>query len=192
MFKFTISRSLWSLAILLFLAANIQAAEIKGVRFAEQHIVDQTELTLTGVAALKWALLFDVYAAAFYLPEGVAGQDWTEEVPKRLELSYFRNFKAEDFSNSSDKLLRKSLSAVVYQALEERLQQFYKLFLDIKPGDRYSLTYRLGTGTELRLNGKLLGVAPGSHFAVAYFGIWIGPQPINKTFRDRLLAGRSG
>ena len=192
MFKLTLAKSIWSLAILLFLAANIQAAEIKGVRFAEQHIVDQTELRLTGVAALKWALLFDVYVAAFYLPEGVAGQDWTRDVPKRLELSYFRNFEAKDFSVSSDKLLRDSLSAVEYQSLEERLQKFYKLFRDIKPGDRYSLTYRLGIGTELRLNGKLLGVATGADFAVAYFGIWIGPQPINKTFRDRLLAGGSG
>ena len=193
MFKiFTLSRSLWSLAILLFLTTSVQAIEIKGVRFAEQHVVDQEELMLTGAAALKWALLFDVYAGAFYLPEGVSGSNWIEDVPKRLELAYFRNFTAEDFSASSDKLLRESLSADDYQALEDRLQQFYALFRDIKSGDRYSLTYRFGTGTELRLNDELLGVAPGADFAVAYFGLWLGPQPINENFRDRLLEGRSG
>ena len=189
---FTLSRSLWSLAILLLLTTSVQAIEVKGIRFAEQYVVDQEELMLTGAAALKWALLFDVYAGAFYLPEGVSGSNWTEDVPKRLELAYFRNFKAEDFSSSSDKLLRDSLSAVDYQALEERLQRFYALFRDIKPGDRYSLTYRFGTGTELRLNDELLGVAPGADFAVAYFGLWLGPQPINENFRDSLLDGRSG
>ena len=193
MFKiFALSRSLWSLAMLLFLTTSVQAIEIKGIRFAEQHVVDQEELMLTGAAALKWALLFDVYAGAFYLPEGVSGLSWTEDVPKRLELAYFRNFKAEDFSSSSDKLLRGSLSVVDYQALENRLQRFYALFRDIKAGDRYSLTYRFGTGTELRLNDELLGVAPGADFAVAYFGLWLGPQPINENFRDRLLEGRSG
>ena len=192
MFNSRKNKTLWILAVALFVTTSLQATEIKGVRFAEQHVVDQKELKLSGAAALKWALLFDVYAGAFYLPEGVSGPNWTEDVPKRLELAYFRNFNAEDFSNSSDKLLRESLSAVDYQTLEDRLQRFYALFRDIKPGDRYSLTYRFGVGTELRLNEELLGVAPGADFAVAYFGLWLGAQPINENFRDRLLEGRSG
>ena len=192
MFNIIRNKPFWVLAITLFVTTNVQANEIKGVSFSERHLVDETELTLKGVAALKWGFLFDVYAGAFYLPEGISGQNWTEDVPKRLELSYFLNFKAADFSESSDKLLRSSLSDAEYEALAERLQKFYQLFRDIKPGDRYSLTYRSGTGTELRLNEELLGVAPGADFAVAYFGIWIGPQPINEKFRNRLLNGSSG
>lgn len=140
---------------------------------------------------LKWGLLFDVYAGAFYLPEGITGSQWTDNIPKRLELSYFRNFKAEEFSSASDKLLQDNLSNQEYRDLTERLQRFYQLFKDIKPGDRYSITYRPETGTELRLNGELLGTAPGADFAVAYLGIWLGPQPINEGFRDRLLRNRS-
>ena len=176
-------------ALFLVLAVPAQAVQIKGVSFAETLQVEQTELRITGVAALKWAWLFDVYAGAFYLPEGVAGRNWTEDIPKRLELAYFRNFAAEDFSSSSDKLLRDHLPVATYQALAERLQQFYRLFRDIKPGDRYSLTYRSAIGTELRLNEELLGVAPGADFALAYFGIWLGAEPIDKQFRDLLLAG---
>lgn len=174
-----------------FLPTSAQAVEVKGVNFAESHPVGQTNLTLTGAAVLKWGLLFDVYAGAFYLPEGVSGPQWTDDIPKRLELSYFRNFKAEDFFSSSDKLLRDNLATKEYQSLSERLQQFYRLFRDINPGDRYSLTYRPATGTELRLNDQLLGAVPGADFAVAYFGIWLGPQPIDKKFRDRLLRGNS-
>ena len=192
MFKNIRNKTLWILTVTLFVTTGVQANEIKGVNFSERYLVDQTELTLKGVAALKWGFLFDVYAGAFYLPEGIDGQNWAEDVPKRLELSYFRNFKAEDFSGSSDKLLRSSLPVAEYESLEVRLQQFYQLFRDIKPGDRYSLTYRYGTGTELSLNGELLGVAPGADFAEAYFGLWLGPQPINENFRDSLLEGRSG
>ena len=179
------------IALALFLATSVQAAEIKGVNFVDRYPVGQTELRLTGAAVLKWALLFDVYAGAFYLPEGAAGAEWSTDVPKRLELFYFRDFKAEDFSSSSDKLLRDSLAAEDYQSLAERLQTFYQLFRDIKSGDRYSLTYRPETGTELRLNDQLLGGVPGADFAVAYFGIWVGPQPISENFRDRLLRGPS-
>jgi len=180
----------WLITLVFFLAtSSVQAIEIKGVNFADRYTGDQTELALTGAAVLKWAMLFDVYAGAFYLPDEVVGAEWTEDVPKRLELYYFRNFKAEDFSSSSDKLLRESLTADDYQSLSGRLQKFYQLFRDIKSGDRYSRTYRPDNGTELRLNDQLLGVAPGADFAVAYFGIWIGPQPINEGFRNRLLGG---
>lgn len=172
-------------------ASQLPAAQVAGITFDDQYQLEQTELKLTGSAVLKWAMLFDVYAGAFYLPDGVAGKAWTKDLPKRLELFYFRNFKAEDFSSTSDKLLRDKLTPADYQSLADRLQQFYQLFRDIKPGDRYSLTYRPATGTELRLNDQFLGAVPGADFAVAYFGIWLGPQPINEVFRDRLLTGNS-
>jgi len=176
-----------AMLVFLVLVHSAFAAEIKSVSFVDRYPLGQTELTLTGTAVLKWALLFDVYAGAFYLPEGKTGAEWTDDVPKRLVLAYFRSFKAEDFTSSSDTLLRKNLAAPVYQSLAERLDGFYRLFRDVKPGDRYSLTYRPAIGTELRLNEKLLGVVSGADFAVAYFGLWLGPKPISEGFRDRLL-----
>lgn len=171
--------------------APAPAVEVAGVSFAQRYWLEQTELRLTGTAVLRWGLLFDVYAGGFYLPPGVAGDDWSDDVPKRLELSYFRSFKAGDFSSASDRLLRDTLTAEAYQALAHRLQQFYQLFRDSRPGDRYSLSYHPATGTELRLNDQLLGAAPGADFAVAYFGLWLGPNPISESFRDGLLRGDS-
>jgi hypothetical protein len=134
-------------------------------------------------------VLFDVYVGAFYLPERQPGSDWNENVPKLLELSYLRKVEAEDFSNASDKLLRETLPPGQYQELAERLTTFYQLFRDIRPGDRYSLAYHPAVGTELRLNGEPLGSVAGHDFAIAYFGLWLGPQPISESFRDRLLGG---
>lgn len=165
------------------------SVEIEGVNFEQRRQVVDTELQLTGTALLTWALFFEVYVGAFYLPDGQAGSRWTEDVPKLLEISYLRKFKAEDFSSSSDKLLRESLPANEYQVLAERLHQFYRLFRDISPGDRYSLVYHPTTGTELQLNGTPLGSVAGHDFAVAYFGLWIGAAPISESFRDRLLGG---
>lgn len=176
--------------VLLLLPVNGRGGQIAGVNFSESLIAGEVELRLHGLALLKWARLFDVYAGAFYLPEGSAGTDWSEDIPKRLELSYFRHFAAGDFVKSSDKMLRDNLTVDAYLLLEERLATFYGLFQDISPKDRYSLVYLPDVGTELRLNDEVLGMVPGADFALAYFGIWLGEKPIDRGFRDRLLDGR--
>jgi hypothetical protein len=179
-----------SLLIILFWSVSGWASvDINGVNFAERRVINDTELRLTGTAVLTWAVLFDVYVGAFYLPERTAGSEWTENVPKLLELSYLRKIEAKDFSDSSDKLLQETLPPGQYQELAERLKSFYSLFRDVRPGDRYSLAYHPELGTELRLNGEPLGSVSGHDFALAYFGLWLGPQPISTSFRDRLLGG---
>jgi hypothetical protein len=181
-------KRLWLVVALFVLMAGLgQAVEIKGVRFSDTLVVEQSELKLSGVAVLKWAMLFDVYAGAFYLPGGVPGQAWSSDVAKRLELSYFREIEAKGFADASDKILRDNLLPAEYQALAKRLQTFYGFFRDVKPGDRYSINYLPEKGTELRLNEQPLGQVPGAGFAAAYFGIWLGAEPISKGFRDRLL-----
>jgi hypothetical protein len=181
-------KRLWLVVALFVLMAGLgQAVEIKGVRFSDTLVVEQSELKLSGVAVLKWAMVFDVYAGAFYLPGGVPGQAWSSDVAKRLELSYFREIEAKGFADASDKILRDNLLPAEYQALAKRLQTFYGFFRDVKPGDRYSINYLPEKGTELRLNEQPLGQVPGADFAAAYFGIWLGAEPISKGFRDRLL-----
>jgi hypothetical protein len=182
----------WSLILLVLLVlpkVSLQAAEIKGVQFAEQITVEGTPLKVRGVALLKWAGFVNVYAGALYLPEEYRSEDWDDDISKSLELSYFHAIKAADFGVASDKLLKKNLTEADYGSMLERLKAFYGLFRDVEPGDRYRLIYLPGRGTELQLNDELLGTAPGADFAVAYFGIWLGEKPINKGFRDHLLAG---
>jgi len=181
-------KSFFLVVVLFVLMTGLgQAKEIKGVRFSDTVVVEQSELKLNGVAVLKWAMLFDVYAGAFYLPKGVPGARWSNDVAKRLELAYFREIEAKGFAEASDKLLQDNLLPAEYQALEKRLQTFYGFFRDVKPGDRYSINYLPHKGTELRFNETPLGHVPGADFAAAYFGIWLGDEPISKGFRDRLL-----
>ncbi len=183
---------LWTLTLLVLLilpTTSLQAAEIKGVEFADQIMIEEIPLKIRGVALLKWAGFFNIYAGALYLPKGHDSGEWNDEIAKSLELSYLHGIKAADFGSASEKLLKKNLTKTEYASLSERLKAFYMLFRDVKPGDRYRLTYLPGRGTELHWNGELLGSASGADFARAYFGIWLGDKPINKSFRDRLFAG---
>lgn len=182
-------RSMLLLLIGLLWAQPVTASvDIKGFRFEYQRRVADSELLLSGTAVLTWALFLDVYVGGLYLPAGHPGSRWTDDVPKLLELSYLRNFTAQDFIAASDKLLQEQLPQEQYQTLAERLRGFYRLFRDIKKGDRYSLLYHPTTGTALHLNGQPLGQVPGHDFAVAYFGLWLGAQPISSRFRDQLLS----
>jgi hypothetical protein len=49
------------------------------------------------------------------------------------------------------------------------------------------LTYIPGRGTELALDGRPKGVIGGADFAAAVFAIWLGPKPLNKSFKAQLL-----
>lgn len=188
MWKIALFKKLWLVVVMFVVMTGFaQSVEIKGVRFSDTLVVEQAELKLNGVAVLKWAMLFDVYAGALYLPAGVRGQAWSNDVAKRLELSYFREIEAKGFAEASDKILQDNLLPAEYQTLAKRLQTFYGLFQDVKPGDRYSINYIPEKGTDLRLNEQFLGSVPGADFAAAYFGIWLGAEPISKEFRNRLL-----
>jgi len=176
-----------ALLLVVFLSTPLSAAEIRGVRFADNLSLGQDEVFLQGMGVLRWMGLVKVYAGALYLPAGVMGPDWADDVAKCLELAYFRKIEAADFGTASDKLLRQTLDEKAYQQLAARLESFYRLFRDVQPGDHYTLIYRPEQGTELRYNGELLGRIAGEDFARAYFGLWLGEKPIDKRFRDRLL-----
>ena len=177
------------LAGLLLLAQPLPAAEVAGVRFAAQVDPQGVSLALKGVALLRWAGLFEVYAGAFYLPPDHPGRAWREDLAKQLTFSYLRDLEGEAIAESSISLVKDNLDPRAYAAVEERLIAFCALFRDVKIGDRYSISYAPDRGTNLYLNGKLLGTTPGHDFAIAYFGIWLGDTPLNQGFRDRLLGG---
>ncbi len=50
-----------------------------------------------------------------------------------------------------------------------------------------ALTYIPGTGTELALNGRPMGVIEGADFAAAIFSLWLGENPYDKRFKNALL-----
>lgn len=49
------------------------------------------------------------------------------------------------------------------------------------------MTYIPESGTVLTYNSMPLGTIEGPEFARAVFSIWIGANPIDKGFRDKLL-----
>jgi len=148
-----------------------------------------TVLRLHGASLLRWKRLFKAYVAALYLPAGIGSDEVLEDVPKRLELSYFWDIEGEQFGPAAEQILERTLPEEELRVLRPRLAELHRAYRSVQPGDRYALSYAPGRGTALTLNGELLARIPGADFARAYFGIWLGPEPVDEGLRDRLLAG---
>jgi hypothetical protein len=170
------------------LAAPGGAAELEGVHFPEQRRIDDVDLRLSCVGLLRYKVFIKAYVAGLYLGEGVGAGEAMADVPKRLELSYFWSIDGQDFGKAGDEILARNLGPEALAALRPRLQRINRWYRDVKPGDRYSLTYLPGSGTELALNDDRIGIIEGADFAAAYFRIWLGDNPIDTRLRDQLLS----
>lgn len=163
--------------------------EVEGVRFARRIEVSGRELTLHAVGRFRWKRLVRVYAGALYRGARVAPRELLDDVPKRLEIEYFRGFSADDFVRSTEGLIRRNMGADVAARLAPEIAALNGLYRAVEPGDRYALTYLPGRGLTLALNDRELGTIPGEQFARAVFSMWLGPDPLDRSFRDELLAG---
>jgi hypothetical protein len=174
-------------AAALALCAPLRSAEIEGVRFSDSVKAGKTELVLNGVGLLRYKRILKGYVAALYLGHGVASADLFKDVPKRLELQYFWDIKGTAFGKAGEEVLAENISPEEFKKLRARLDRMNQLYVDIKTGDRYALTYVPGQGLELSHNGKALGVIEGADFAAAYFSIWLGQKPLNLALKSQLL-----
>jgi hypothetical protein len=166
------------------------AAEIEDIPFPEQIVVGQSELPLYGLGLLRYRVLFRGYVGGLYLPKGEEASGTLSDIPKALELYYFWDIEGRFFGEAADELLTRTHPPERIAAMRERLDRLHALYKDVKVGDRYRLTYAPGTGMTLSHNGQDLGTIPGADFATDYFGIWLGNDPLNASFRDQMFEGR--
>lgn len=176
-------------AVLLMLPAPVPAADIQGVSFGEDISVNGKRLTLRGLSVLRHLMFIRAYAGAFYLLETEAPDNALADVERVLVLHYFHAIPAKGFADATAKMIEKNVSPDQYRQLTPRIEELNRLYRDVTPGDRYTATYIPGTGTRLALNDELLGTVQGPDFSKAFFSIWIGENPIDKSFRDDLLSG---
>ena len=176
-------------ALLLCQPINGAARTVEDVSFQESVSIDNRQVPLRGAALLRWLKIFKVCVAALYLPENVPANEVLADIPKRLEISYLVDIPGPDFGKGAEAVLERHHSASELARLRSRIDQLNAAYRDVKPGDRYALTYVPDQGTELSYNGQPLITIQGADFAAAYFGIWLGKDPIDKDMRSRLIKG---
>ena len=179
-------KAIVSTLIVGLLVSQVNAAKVEGTFFSDSYLADDIRLRLTGAGLLRyWG--FKAYTGAFYLEEGASIDNVLSDTAKRIELEYFRSIKGKDFGPATNKSIAKNVDSTTFNRLRPQIDYHNSLYEDVQPGDRYSLTYIPGKGTELALNGEPKGLIEGADFAAAVFSIWLGPKPINKSFKKQIL-----
>lgn len=177
-------------AIILSVTANLRPAVIDGVSFNEEYSAGKRKLHLRGYAVLNYMAIIKAYAGALYMENGTPSSAVLGNTPKILELHYFHTISAADFRKSTAEMIRRNTTEAEFNRIRTGINTLNGLYRPVKPGDRYRAEYIPDRGTTLYLNGKPLGTVAGVDFARVFFSIWIGKNPINKKFRERLLGRR--
>jgi hypothetical protein len=178
-----------ALLALMFAPLSARAVTVEGVSFAPEARIGDTAVPLRNAALLRYLFVLKAYVAALYLPADVAPTQVLADVPKRLEIGYLVAIRGEDFDKGAAPVLRRNLSPADLERLQGRLDRLNAAYRDVQPGDRYALSYLPGRGTELSLNGTPLVTIEGADFAAAYFGVWLGREPIDAGLKKSLLKG---
>jgi hypothetical protein len=160
---------------------------VEGVRFAGVYEGEGFSLRFHNAALLRYKIVFRGYVVALYLPDGADPASALGPVAKRLEFSYFWKIPGPEFGKAGEEILSRNVDLQTVTALRDRLDRINLAYKDVKPGDRYALTYLPGKGTELSFNGKPLVLVEGDDFAAAYFSIWLGKEPIDEDLKNELL-----
>jgi len=179
--------------VLLVASAPVRAALdgsalIEGVPFEQRIESSGVEFRLNGVGLLRYMTVIKAYVAGLYLGPGCSPDRILTDAPKRLEISYFHTIHAEDFAFATRSGIEKNVSEVEFAQLSGRIDRFVALYRDVEPGDRYAITYIPNQGTELSLNGQVLGSVEGADFAAAMFAIWFGENGVDLSLKRTLLA----
>lgn len=173
--------------LLLVLITALGAAEVGGVLFEDRLVLHGSGVPLRGTAVQKWKVLWTVHATAWWQDPATEVQ---ADTPKALELHYFHDIPAEGFRTATSEGFARGCTRVELAALQERLDLWNAAYIDIAAGARYRISYHPERGTSLGTADRILITVPGADFAIAIFGIWLGPKPVEANHRRDLLDGR--
>jgi hypothetical protein len=163
---------------------------IDDICFSDKTVIATENLVLEGVGLLEY-LKFDMYAAAFYLPQNrkkIATEDVLDpSISKKLVIHYKRDIKVSWMNKAAERIIKKN-PTIDYPSVESRVKEIGDAYIKVEKGDRYALSYDAeGQRTTLLLNDQKVTEISGGDFARAYFGIWISEYSANQELRAKLL-----
>ncbi len=146
------------------------------------------ELERKASAPVHYARIFHVYDAALYGPAELPSRALAETTATAcLVIEYRMDVSAARLREAAETVLRRQQADLA--PLAARIERLHAAYRDVAEGDRFALCHAPGPGTTLLLNGEELVTVAGDDFARAYFGIWLGEEPIAPPLREAVRAG---
>ncbi len=175
-----------ALAFLLLAPVSSQAAD----PFPAAQAFAGQNLTLNG-KGIRAKLIFNLYTAGLYLP--AANKDanailaGNQPMAMRLQITS-RTITSENMEEAVREGFQKSAGANL-AAIQPRIEQLIAVFKEeIKDGDIYDFIYR-PQNTIIVKNGRNAATIAGADFKQAFYGIWLGANPVDNKLKAALLGG---
>jgi hypothetical protein len=184
-------RVLFLLASLIVTSLPAAAVNISGVDIPDTLPLANggSALVLNG-AGVRDKLFFDIYIGALYLPAKTsdARAILASAGPASIVMHFlYKEVSREEITDAWTDGLTANLTAAEMQALQPRLDKFNTLFRTVHKGDIIQISYRPGSGTEVRISGEWRGIVDGEDFFHSLLGIWLGAHPVSNTLKRGML-----
>jgi hypothetical protein len=147
-------------------------------------------LDITG-AAMRTKLLFNVYAIASYLQNGVVVHRAEElaaiDAPKQLHLVMERDVDGKDMAAAFRDAIRLNYPAPQFDSEVNQLADFLQAHT-VKKGDHVWLTHIPGVGLHARLVGKTEAIIRNAAFSKAVWDIYLGKNNLGPSIKEGLTS----
>lgn len=177
-------------AILLVLTFSAQALEIRGVKIDETAQVGSSALLLNG-AGLRTKVMFKVYAGALYLTQKQtdANAVINDHGNKRIAMRFLRDVSSAQLLQGMNEGFADNNTQTEMSSIDTQMKSFQKMMIsakEVKEGDIILLDFT-SAGTQVSLNGKLLGKIEGELFNQALLRVWLGDHAVDTNLKKALL-----
>jgi hypothetical protein len=178
------------LCCLLLISLPAHAKEIGGVMVQESlQTGDGTVLQLNG-AGIRSKFFFDIYIAKLYMEHPAKSAAEVIAAPGRKQLIMhflYDKVEKEKLVEGWNDGFTGNTKADEVALLQERINQFNELFVDVKKDDVILLDFTPDQGTVVTIVNIEKGTIPGKDFNDALLRIWLGEKPVTKGLKKQLL-----
>lgn len=181
------------LACSLMLSWNAIALDLSGVKLDDAVQVGAQPLVLNGAGVRsKW--FFKIYIGALYLPQKQTSADAiiADEHVHRVALYMMRGLGSKKLFGAFSEAIKANHTPSELTAMDAELKKMAQIFDEInevKEGDVITLDYLPASGTQIGVNGTVLGSIAGASFNHSLLKIWLGGKPAQKSLKKAMLGG---
>ncbi len=163
------------------LGAAAQPVDLAGAKFEPQVQVAGATLGLNG-AAIRYKVVFKVYAVGLYLPARAVtlNEVVAQPGPKRVHAVMLRDVTGSELGKNFAHHFEANTTREEFAASISQIFRFGELFASrkmMKAGESFTLDWTPGLGTIISINGVPQGEPyPGAAFYNGMLKLWIGDR----------------
>ncbi|MFC1828503.1 chalcone isomerase family protein [Thermodesulfobacteriota bacterium] len=184
-----VKRLLVLILAVLLVSSTGMAKEVGGVNLPDSLMAGKDKLILNG-AGLRKKFIIKVYAGGLYLlqknndPKQIVDAD----APMAIRMQFiYDGVSGKDLVDTWTEGFVKGTGGNI-SSIKAEIDKFNGYFTEeAKKNDIYDIIYIPGTGVNLFIKGKLMGIIKGYAFKKALFSIWLGEKPADKNLKKGML-----